>query len=277
MNHEIVPPGIYGTSRRKFLGGLGLLAARVALDLTLPSSVKAQETEKEEYSPVLVRKDDGVFSICRFYGMSDQETAKSMADIAKKNHLKDINKIQPDKLLYLPLSAEEASFPFRRFAFQIEGSEFASSVSMTNDSKLFQEVNDNQILYVPDWPYVFWGHSAEIGVPQDCYSFQILLRKLLVSPEKVKIWLSRSITGDLGTWVRCRVDKDEVEYITGAINNGDLGGKLRKLPYNSQKIMFCTCATEMGKYDRLIAMATLHFADAKDPPLYGLNTPVSEK
>lgn len=270
MNPEIIPPGMYSTNRRKFLGGLGLLAARVALDLTLPSSVKAQETEKEEYSPVLTRKDDGVFSICRFYGMSDQETAKGMANIAKKNHLKDVNIILPDRLLYLPLSAEEANFPFRRFAFQIEGSEFASSVSMTNNSKLFQEVSDNQILYVPDWPYVFWGHSAEIGVPQDCYSFQALLRKLLVSPERVKIWLSRSIAGDPGTWVRCQVNKSEVEYVTGAANNDDLGKRLRQLPYNSKKIMFCTCATEMGKYDRLVALATIDYGDLRNTPIPGL-------
>ena len=279
MNHEIVPPRPFG--RRELLLGSGFLVAGLATEAVFPRPIRALEEnrEKEEktFSSVGVRRGDSIYSLCRFYGILEPEVAGNMTAIVKRNHLENPDVILPGKSLYLPISSDIADLPFKRFAFQFEGNSYASSVSMTNSRKAFEEQSNNHVLYIPDWPNVFWGHSAEVGEKTDNYPFHQLLRQLFKDPWKINVWLSRTVGGEKGTWVNCQVNKDEVQYIKGETNNDDSGRKLWGLPFNSKKIMFCTCATEMGKHDRLIAMATLHFEDAKDPPLYGLNIPVSEK
>jgi len=263
------PPELY--TRREFLIKSVLTAAGLVAGAVFPGLVKALEENREEetFSSVLVREGDSIYSLCRFYGLPESEIAKNVTTITKRNHLENPDLIFPGRL-YLPLSSDVTDFPFKRLALQFEGDKYAGLVSMTNSAEAYGKSSSNLVAHISAWPYVFWGHSQNMGEGAETYPFGRLLRQLLKDPQKVNIWFSRSFGGEKGTWIHCRANKDEVQYITGETNNNDLGRRLWRLPFNSRKIMFCTCATEFGKYDRLTAMATLHFDDYKDPPLYGL-------
>jgi hypothetical protein len=248
--------------RREFLRVFGLATIGFVSETVFPRKVRALETDKR-YSPVVVRKGDSIYSLCRFYGLSEIEIAKNIGAITRRNQLKSPNLIVPGKI-ELPISEDIVNFPFKRMALQFERDRYVGLVSMTNSREAYADANTNSVMYTPDWPYTFWGHSLNANLP-----FHRLLRQLLDDPQKVNIWLSRSFAGEIGSWIRCRGKEEGAQYITGE-NDIKVAKIMWKLPFNSHNLLLGTCATEFKKQDRLVAFVTPEYNNHADPPVYGL-------